>query len=1152
MNRKVIGMAITLLGVLVHSSMLLAVEPSSLARQMLGFCGRERGVALVTDASGIAPDLLAASGMIIVDQQPDEAHRAVAAQAAAEAGTLGRRLYVAIGAPTACVLADGYADLVVQAAATDRTLTPESAKELARVVAPYGGTLVVGNPDAEKAGLTEAALKAWAEKLGGKAEIKTEGGLWAVWKRPALPGGDDWTHWYYDATANPVSKDTALTYPFELAWICTPLTTARTQTRVAAGGRLFTLTRPHQFQNGYGFQTHFFEGGDELIARSLANGEILWRYFLDEDDYPDRSSLIAMPDAVYVMRREQILVFDPQSGKERAPISVVQAPGEVKSIWLQNGVLLALTGPTRDEPAWCSVANTGASGKKLTNALMGGKFGFGDTLVAWDIAAGKERWRWSEPLIDSRMVGIGPDGLVVAYAKAKEVLGLNLSDGKPRWRQADPDIVAAIETFGVLFGEKGDYFANTTGAPGVIQTADMVLIGHSQQMKRVAVSPVDGHLLWTQDRPKTSIDHQLVGFFTPALSYLNNRGSSDSPFIDPKTGTPLPLPKLFKQVHQGCSAVAATPRYFLSHGFGAIYDIEKSQPLIGLPLKGECGRSAFASAGTLVTTGGACSACDMVYGGVTAMRSFTRLDLRQPPPAESRLMRGTGKADPGLTADARDWATMRHDTRRSGGGPVKAAATGTVLWRWTPPVPYPVVGGNIYNVYPMATEYRLVEPVSAGSLVVVAGYDGAVTGLDHHTGKEHWRTSVGGRVMASPTIADGRVFVGSADGTVSALSAADGSLIWRFRVAPYERRVMCYGHLQSQWPVTCCPLVADGMVYASAGNELAVGGYVVALDVATGAMRWERNFAAWSGDECPIGETRRPDMGCRQLAIQGAIALDGDRLHVKTHGSTSGIGLVLDRRTGQQAVKQPVFDRDGGGGVYGAAAGAELSVMPEGLVLNGGLKVERNQNVGGACRSANSNLVAVLNAGDRDGFRQASLQPLYFPCWNEKWLVVYNKWGFQDDIFGLELHERVAWNSQALTKLTEWGKRTEAKISQKPQWGPISPDTGAPVNYNAHDTGNHAMATALAEDAVLVTSLKREPMTDWVPFKIANGSCKGMKMPLSRITGGQVSAFDIADGKLRWSVELPAPPADAALSLDRDGNAIVGLQDGSVVCVGDQ
>jgi len=53
---------------------------------------------------------------------------------------------------------------------------------------------------------------------------------------------------------------------------------------------------------------------------------------------------------------------------------------------------------------------------------------------------------------------------------------------------------------------------------------------------------------------------------------------------------------------------------------------------------------------------------------------------------------------------------------------------------------------------------------------------------------------------------------------------------------------MSYGHLESSWPVICSPLVADGTVYAAAGRPMVPGGYVVALDVATGQPRWLKSF----------------------------------------------------------------------------------------------------------------------------------------------------------------------------------------------------------------------------------------------------------------------------------------------------------------------
>lgn len=1124
-------------------SHLLAAADAPVAANLLRWSGRDRGVALVADGSGVAPALVAASSLVVVDQQPDEARRMAAAQAADKAGTLGRRLYVAIGSPETCVLADGYADLVVQAAATDKTLTPETTGELARVVAPYGGTLVVGNPGGASSGLTRAALTAWATKLGEKVAIKTGGGLWAVWKRPALPGGDDWSHWYYDASANPVSRDTALTYPFELAWTAKPMHTARTQTRAAADGRLFTITRPHQKEGM--FQTHRFEGGNEVIARSLANGELLWRYDLGDDAYTERSTLIATPGAVYVMRREKVLVFDPQTGEGRAPICPVKEPGEVKSIWLRDGVLVALTGPTRDEPQWSSTANTGASGKKLTQALMAGTFGYGDALAGWDVKAGTERWRWTAPLIDHRMCGIGPDGLVVAYAKDKEVVGLNLADGKVRWQQTDPAVIGELAKFQLMVQYADvDFFSNSTGMPGVVITGEIALLSHSQAQTKVALSPKDGSLLWTAPVPRGYCDPNIC--LTPQLPIIKNAGPKGTgSYVDLKTGQPLALEKGRSPDGFGgglCSQPTATPRYLLSTQGGAVWDLEKGRPLMPSMIKTECGRGSFAADGTLVAVAGACSQCEKIYGSL-ALRSFSHLDLRNPPPAAQRLIAGTGKAV-ASAEDAKDWFTARHDARRSGASPVTLPAQAAIRWRWTPPTPYPVVGDNVYNLLSIDAEHRLTQPVGAGNLVAVAGSEGAVTGIDRATGKQLWRAVMGGRVISSPTINGGRVFVGCTDGTVTALAAADGALLWRYRLAPYERRVMSYGFLQSQWPATSSPLVADGAVYVAAGHPASSGGYIVALDAATGDVRWERKFVPWSGDDYPNPDDkeRLKDPNKLWLAPYGAMALDGGRLVVKLRDSAGPLGLVLDRRTGEQAVPtQPLFDASRR--PYGESPGSETTILPDGMVLGGGYYLDRDQNrMGFISKQGVAAAVVDANGEVRTGPVRAEngwqSSFMFLPCWNEKLLVLP---GF--GAFGLEAYDRAAWQAEVAPKLL---KRPpygfEVKVNLQPQWGPIAPDTGEAVKNGWMKVGNQVMAVALAEDAVLATSLKKAPMPD--------GPFKGESFKLAKIVGGQATAFDAGTGALRWTVELPAPPAGDALALDRDGNALIGLQDGSVVCVG--
>lgn len=77
-------------------------------------------------------------------------------------------------------------------------------------------------------------------------------------------------------------------------------------------------------------------------------------------------------------------------------------------------------------------------------------------------------------------------------------------------------------------------------------------------------------------------------------------------------------------------------------------------------------------------------------------------------------------------------------------------------------------------------------------------------------GRERWRVETIGGVRSSPAVADGTVYVGNANGNVSAVAAADGSERWRFRTD----RV-----------VQSSPAVADGTVYVGSddGRVYALG-----------------------------------------------------------------------------------------------------------------------------------------------------------------------------------------------------------------------------------------------------------------------------------------------------------------------------------------
>ena len=113
-----------------------------------------------------------------------------------------------------------------------------------------------------------------------------------------------------------------------------------------------------------------------------------------------------------------------------------------------------------------------------------------------------------------------------------------------------------------------------------------------------------------------------------------------------------------------------------------------------------------------------------------------------------------------------------------------------------------------------------------------------VYAVDANDGKELWNCTAGGRVDSPPTVHQGLVLFGSADGWVYCLRAADGSLVWRFRAAPEERRVVAFGQLESPWPVHGSVLLKGGVVYFAAGRSSYLDGgiHVYGLEPKTGKM----------------------------------------------------------------------------------------------------------------------------------------------------------------------------------------------------------------------------------------------------------------------------------------------------------------------------
>jgi hypothetical protein len=134
---------------------------------------------------------------------------------------------------------------------------------------------------------------------------------------------------------------------------------------------------------------------------------------------------------------------------------------------------------------------------------------------------------------------------------------------------------------------------------------------------------------------------------------------------------------------------------------------------------------------------------------------------------------------------------------------------------------------------------RLSSPTIAGGRIFVADIDRhTVYALDAKTGESLWSYTAGGRVDSPPTIHQGFVYFGSADGHVYCLAAKDGKLAWRFLVAPWARQLCAYGQIESVWPVSGSVLIKDGKLFCVGGRSSFLDGGLpfVRLDVHTGAL----------------------------------------------------------------------------------------------------------------------------------------------------------------------------------------------------------------------------------------------------------------------------------------------------------------------------
>ena len=231
------------------------------------------------------------------------------------------------------------------------------------------------------------------------------------------------------------------------------------------------------------------------------------------------------------------------------------------------------------------------------------------------------------------------------------------------------------------------------------------------------------------------------------------------------------------------------------------------------------------------------------------------------------------------------------------------AAAPSIVWTHTPlhaPAPAWPDPGKEWNRLAFDRAHRVTV---AGDLVVFASSaDHQVHALSMRTGEERWRFSAEGPVRFAPATAAGRLYVPSDDGRLYCLQAATGELLWTFRGAPRDQRLVGNGRVISRWPMRSSAIVRDGVVYCTAGMWSSDGVYVYALDATTGKVIWKNDSSAQVYQKMPHDSAE----SISGLSPQGYLLVAGDTLIVPTGRSTP---VGFDIRTGERLYMRTNFTK---------------------------------------------------------------------------------------------------------------------------------------------------------------------------------------------------------------------------------------------------
>jgi len=778
---------------------------------------------------------------------------------------------------------------------------------------------------------------------------------------------DEWTHFLYNSSNNPVSSDTVVGPPRGLRWTSGPRYgrshehLAGVSALVAAGGRIFTIFDAGPIGSVY------LPAEWKLTARDAFNGVLLWEHPIEHWESQLRGfrsgppeigrRIVASDDRVYAALDygSLVTVFDAATGQE---LNTLSGTDGARELLLTGGVLYVLaddmTTTQHDERRdWISrTAET--KEYRWPYPLPHAALDMYGTQRVLAVAAetGERLWEKGFDAPGEVMpTTLAADDGRVCLQTVSEVLCLDASRGEELWRRPRPvatrrwswSAPTLVIHDGVVLTVDRLAAANAAGPPAAQGSVWMAARGTGGGLKQegeiVAFSLDDGKELWRAPCFENYHVPQDIFVINGVVWVGDLRWHNDPGFTqgrDLRTGRIVAaIPRQTRYGHHRCHRNKATLRWLLvsrqGDGIGFIDPRNGTNKRHGW-VRGPCQYGIMPANGLVYAPqhSCACSPEELLIGfNVLSPRS----SAGEGPKA---LEKGSAYGDvPDTRTGSSDteWPTYRGDAGRSGYQDLSAPDKVNLTWaeRLSPPITAPVVADGMVLV--AETDRHTLHALSA-----VAG-------------ERIWAFVADGRIDSPPTLFGGLCLFGTRGGFVYCLRASDGELVWRFRAAQQDRRLLAYEQLESVWPVHGSVLVDEtasggpARAYFAAGRSARIDGGIrlYALSAVTGEVLHtaDVDMSAGADGDGIIRERALPDIlslqrdtiWMRQLGVDRNLAPSKRQSHLyaargflddawwhRTHwvyGSTVLGGFSAWPVVGNVAPVGRLLTYDDGGFIYG-------------------------------------------------------------------------------------------------------------------------------------------------------------------------------------------------------------------------------------------